>query len=136
MTVFYEHLKDQEAYIKEVLSEKLHMNQLSPKELIRHALSKQCTQCDTVYNKKNRKVRHHNHETGAYIGPCCNKCNLELQHPRGRASVKDLKQRENAKKGKVADKATRNNFNKNRVRRGIMMERIKIQSTARMKMIS
>ena len=69
MTVFYEHLKDQEACIKEVLSEKLPMNQLSPEELIRHVSSKQCTQCDTVYNKENRKVRDHDHETGAYIGP-------------------------------------------------------------------
>ena len=69
MTVFYEHLKDQEAYIKEVLSEKLPMKQLSPEELIRHASSKQCTQCDAVYNKKNLKVRHHDHETGAYICP-------------------------------------------------------------------
>ena len=52
MTVFYEHLKDQEAYIKEVLSEKLPMKQLSPEELIRHVSSRQCTQYDTVYNKK------------------------------------------------------------------------------------
>ena len=57
MTVVYEHLKDQEAYIKEVLSEKLPMNQLSPEGMIRHALSKQCSQCDTVYDKKSRKVR-------------------------------------------------------------------------------
>ena len=112
MTVFYEHLKDQEAYIKEVLSEKLPVKQLSPEELIRHASSKQCTQCDTVYNKKNGKVKHHDHETGAYIGPYCNKCNLQLQHPRGRVSVKDRNQRKNAKKGKFADKATQNNYNR------------------------
>ena len=36
--------------------------------------------------------------------------NLKLQHPRGRASVKERKQKKNAKKGKVADKATRNNY--------------------------
>ena len=112
MTVFYEHLKDQENYIREVLSEKLPMKQLSPEKLIRHASSKQCTQCDTVYSKMNLKVRHHDHETGAYIGSYCNKCNLQIQHPMGRASVKDRKQRKNAKKGKFADKATRNNFNK------------------------
>ena len=88
------------------------MNQLSPKDLIRHVSSKQCTQCDTIYDKKNLKVRHHDHEAGAYIGPYCNKYNLQLQHPRGRASVKDLKQRKNAKKGKFADKATRNNYNR------------------------
>ena len=58
------------------------------------------------------KVRHHDHETGAYIGPYCNKCNLQLQHPRGRASVKELKQRKNAHKVKFADKAIRNKFNK------------------------
>ena len=52
MTVFYEHLKDQDAYIKEVLSEKLPMKQLSLKELIIHASSKQCTRCDTVHDKR------------------------------------------------------------------------------------
>ena len=110
MTVFYEFFKDQENYIREVLSEKLHMKQLSPEELIRHAASKQCTQCDTVYSKKNLNVRHHDHETRAYLGPYCNKCNLQLQHPRGRVSVKDRKQRKNAKKEKFADKPTRNKF--------------------------
>ena len=79
------------------------MNQISPEELIRHASSKQCSQCDTVYDKKNRKVRHHDHET---------ECNLQLQHPRGRALVKDLKQRKNAKKGKFADTATQNNYSR------------------------
>ena len=40
MTVFYEHLKDQEAYIKNIPSEKLPMKQLSPEELVRHIASK------------------------------------------------------------------------------------------------
>ena len=89
------------------------MKQLSPEELklIRHASSKQCIQSDTVYNKNNLKVRHHDHETGTYIGSHCNTCNLQLQHPSGRVSVKDRKQRKNAKKEKFADKATRNKFN-------------------------
>ena len=104
--------KDQEAYIKEMQSEKLPMKQLSPEEHIRHISSKQCTQCDTVYNKNNRNVRHHDHETWANIGAYCNKCNLQLQHSRERASVKDRKQRKNANKGKFAHKATRNKFNK------------------------
>ena len=56
MTVFYEHLKDQEAYIKQVLSEKLPMIQLSSEEFIRHVSSKQCTQCDTIYSKRNLKL--------------------------------------------------------------------------------
>ena len=34
-----------------------------------------------------------------------------LQHPRGRVSVKDRKQRKNAQKVKFADKATLNKFN-------------------------
>ena len=112
MTVFYEHLNDQEAYITKVISEKLPMKQHSPEELIRHASSKQCTQCDTVYDKNIWKVGHYDHETGAYIGPYCNKFNLQLQKLRGRASVKVFKQRKNAKKGKFANKATRNNYNK------------------------
>ena len=33
-----------------------------------------------------------------YIGPYCNKCDLQLQHPRERTSVKELKQRKNAQK--------------------------------------
>ena len=49
MTVFYAYLKYQKAYIREVLSEKILMKQLSSEELIRHASSNQCTQCDMVY---------------------------------------------------------------------------------------
>ena len=136
MTVCYEHLKDQEAYIKKVLSEKLPIKQLSSEELIRHAASKQCTQCDTIYSKQNLKIRHHDHETGAYIGPYCNKCNLQLKHPRGRASVKDGNQRKMQRKESLLTKLLEINSIINGVRRGIMMDRIMIQTTAWMKMIS
>ena len=112
------------------------MKQLSPEELIRHASSKQCTQCDRVYNKKNLKVRHHDYETGAYIGPYCNKCNLHLQHPRGRVSVKYRKQRKMQRKESLPTKLLEIISIRNVVRRGIMTERITMQSTVWMKMIS
>ena len=111
------------------------MKQLVPEDLIRHASSKQCIQCDTAYNN-NWKVRHLNHETGAYIGQYCNKCNLLLQNPMVRASVKQLQQGKMQRKESLPTNLLEIITTRNEVRRGRMTERIKIQGTALMKMIS
>ena len=64
------------------------------------------------------KVSHHDHDIETYIGSHSNKCSLQIKHPRGGASVRELKQRKNAEKAKFADKPTRkkysNTWSKNR----------------------
>src|SRR5688572_21959185 len=32
--------------------------------------------CKKEFTPENPKVHHHDHQTGQYIGPACNKCNL------------------------------------------------------------
>ena len=83
------------------------MNQLSPEELIRHASSKQCTQCDTVYDKKNRSKTSWpwNWSLHRSINAIFNSKIPGEEH-----QLKIFKK--NAKKGKFADKATRNNYNR------------------------
>ena len=34
------------------------------------------------------KVRHHDHITGCYFGPCCNRCNLQVKFRKGRNDKK------------------------------------------------
>ena len=136
MTVFYEHLKDQEAYIKKVLSEKLPMKELSPKELIRHAASKQCTQCDAVYSKKIWKlditITKLEHRLGHTVINAIFNSNIPGDEHLLLIVNKETMQR----KESLLIKLLEINSIRNEVRRGIMMERILIQTTAWMKMIS
>ena len=112
------------------------MKQLSPEELIRHVSFKQCTQCDTVYNKNNLKVRHHDHEIRAYIGPYGNKCNLQLQHPIEKYQLKIVNKEKMQRNESLLTKLLEIISIRNGVRRGLVTERIQIQTTVWMKMIS
>ena len=50
---------------------------LSPTEYERHEASTECYLCHKGFEGRNYKVRDHDHFTGKYQGPACNKCNLE-----------------------------------------------------------
>lgn len=39
----------------------------------------ECPYCHKEYAEDNKIVRHHNHSTGEYIGPACNKCNMQMR---------------------------------------------------------
>ncbi|XP_064646145.1 uncharacterized protein LOC135499330 [Lineus longissimus] len=54
---------------------------LTKEEKVKHKTAKTCYVCHKVFTEKNHKVRDHNHFTGKYRGPACNKCNLQLQAP-------------------------------------------------------
>lgn len=44
-----------------------------------HKKNTNCNQCNCSYTIENKKIRHHNHITGNFIGSLCNKCDLKLQ---------------------------------------------------------
>ena len=46
----------------------------------KHKKIKLCSECNGTFNKKNEKVRHHDHISGKYINTICNDCNLKLQY--------------------------------------------------------
>ena len=50
-------------------------------EIVRHDSATTCEVCRKPFTKKNHKVMHHDHITGKYLGPTCNRCNLGLRYP-------------------------------------------------------
>jgi len=55
---------------------------MTDEDEIKHRKSKKCSKCSCEYTSENKKVRHHDHITGEFIGSYCNKCNLEYQYKR------------------------------------------------------
>ena len=48
--------------------------------------AKNCKLCGNYF--EHDKVRHHDHITGCYIEPYCNRCNLQLKFRKGRNDKK------------------------------------------------
>ena len=73
MTVFFEHNKDQDHYVRNILSD------VNPMKTRTAATT--CELCHGPFTKKNKKTKHHYcHLSGLYIGPYCNTCNLKLKY--------------------------------------------------------
>ena len=62
------------------------MNHLTEEEQMIHMEAKNCKLCGNCFEYN--KVRHHDHITGCYIGPYCNRCNLQLKFRKGRNDKK------------------------------------------------
>ena len=86
MDVFFRHLKEQEEFVSDVLSNVVKMNPLSEEEQKIHMAAKNCKLCGNYL--EHDKVRHHDHITGCYIGPYCNRCNLQLKFRKERNDKK------------------------------------------------
>lgn len=46
---------------------------------LEHKDSTKCWVCKCNYSKENRKVRHHNHDTGLYHSTMCQRCNVQIK---------------------------------------------------------
>ena len=77
MDVFFNHLKEQEEFVSDVLSKVVKMNTLSQEEQQIHMEAKNCKLRGNWF--EHDKVRHHDHITGCCIWPYCNRCNLQLK---------------------------------------------------------
>ena len=62
------------------------MNLLTEEEQRIHKEAKNCKVCGNYFEYY--KVRHHDHITVCYIGPYCNRCNLQLKFRKGRNDKK------------------------------------------------
>ena len=62
MDVFFNHLKEQEEFLSDVLSKVVKMNPLTEEEQMIHIESKNCKLCGNYF--EHDKVRHHDHITG------------------------------------------------------------------------
>ena len=83
MTVFFEHLLDQDHYVRSILSDVKPMKTLTAKQQLKHAAATTCELCHGSFTKKNKKTKHHCHLSGLCISPYCNTCNLKLKYKKG-----------------------------------------------------
>ena len=72
MTVFFEHLRDQDHYVRSILSDVKSMKTLTAEQQLKHAAAITYELCHGSFTKKNKKTKHHCHLSGLYIGPYCN----------------------------------------------------------------
>ena len=83
MTVFFEHLRDQDHYVRSILSDVKPMKTLTAEQQLKHTADSTCELCHGSFTKKNKKTKHHCHLSGLYIGPYCNTRNLKLKYKKG-----------------------------------------------------
>ena len=86
MNVFFNRLKEQEAFVSDVLSKVVKMNPLTEEKQMIHMEAKNCKLCGNYF--EHVKVRHDDHIIGCYIVPYCNRCNLQLKFRKRRNDKK------------------------------------------------
>ena len=69
MAVFFEHIRDQDHYVRSILSDVKPMETLTAEQQLKHAAATTCELCHGSFTKKNKKTKHHCHLSGLYIGP-------------------------------------------------------------------
>ena len=79
MTVFFEHIRDQDHYVRSMLSDMKPMKTLTAEQQLKYAAATTCELCHDQFTKKNKKTKQYCHLSGLYIGPYYNTCNLKLK---------------------------------------------------------
>ena len=95
MTVFFEHIRNQDHYVRSILSDVKPMKTLTAEQQLQHAASTTREQCHGSFTIKNEKTKHHCHLSGHYIGSYYNTCNLKLKYKNGSTSIRLQKRRKN-----------------------------------------
>ena len=83
MTVFFEHIRDQDHYVRSILSNVKPMKTLTAEQQLPHAAATTCELCHGQFTKKNEEIKHHCHLSELFIGPYCKTCNLKLKYKKG-----------------------------------------------------
>lgn len=79
---FFDYLNCQRDFIDSVLSSDLPCNPLTEIQRLDFTKADRCSNCNRKFDsniKSKVKCIHHDHITGKYIGPTCNRCNLALK---------------------------------------------------------
>ena len=100
MTVFFEHIRDQDHYVRSILSDMKPMKTQTAEQQLEHAAATTCELCHGQFTEKNKKTKHHCHLSGRYIGPYCNTCNLKLKYKKGANSDTTDEKKKKASKRK------------------------------------
>ena len=59
MTVFFEHIRDQDHYVPRMLSDVKPMKTLTAEQQLQHAAATTCELCYGSFTMKNKKTKHH-----------------------------------------------------------------------------
>ena len=100
MTVFFGHIKDQDRYVRSILSDVKPMKTLTAEQQLQNAADITCELCHGQFTKKNKKTKHHCNLSRLYIGPYCNTCNLKLKYKKGSNSDATDEKKKKASKRK------------------------------------
>ena len=92
MSHFYSHIYAEQETICKRLGVDKDMQPLSDEQKADFENAKICPNCLNAFDQKwRKKVRHHCHTTGKFLGAVCSKCNLQLQYRMGKrkTSIKE-----------------------------------------------
>ena len=79
MTEFYDHVMEESRVISKIVSRQVPMTAMTADQIKLHKLATECVYCGGFFTDRNLKVRHHDHVSGEYLYPACQKYNLELK---------------------------------------------------------
>ena len=79
---FLEKMVEEVEVIGSVLLTSKPMAPLTENELQNYNSTEVCPVCDQSFTDENKKIFHHDHFSGNYIGGICNTCNLKIQKPK------------------------------------------------------
>jgi len=65
--------------ISKIVSHQVAMRPMTSDEHKLHEAATECVNCGGPFSDRNLKVRHHDHVSGEYVFPACQKCNLQLK---------------------------------------------------------
>jgi len=79
MTEFYDHVMEESRVISKIVSRQVPMRPMTSDEHKLHEAATECVNCSGPFSDRNLKVHHHDHVSGVYLFPACQKCNLQLK---------------------------------------------------------
>ena len=79
MTEIYDHVIEESRVISKIVSHQVAMRPMTSDEHKLHEAATECVNCGGPFSDRNHKVRHHDHVSGEYVFPACQKCNLQLK---------------------------------------------------------
>ena len=65
--------------ISKIVSHQVAMRPMTSNEHKLYEAATECVNCGGLFSNRNLKVRHHDHVSGEYLLPACQKCNLQLK---------------------------------------------------------
>jgi len=79
MTEFYDHVIKESRVISKIVSHQVPIRPMTSDEHKLHEAAREYVNCGGPFSDRNLKVHNHDHLSGEYLSPACQKCNLQLK---------------------------------------------------------